>query len=103
MYKRGDLFRSHALKALFLEYGSHHAPPGGFAVLERVDQRQGHLALFQVAQDGLTQLLRRGGEVEEVVHELKRQPRIAAILGQSLLDAVALTTQHRSQPSAAAE
>src|SRR5580765_1775553 len=55
----------------------------GFAVLllpEQVDQRQRHLALAQVAANRLADRLRVAGEVEQVVHELKRDTEVEPVL-----------------------
>ena len=73
------------------------------AILQRKDQRQRHFAFLQIAQHGLAQLFERCREIEQIVHQLKRQPRIPPIFGERFFDMLGLLPEHGAEPRTAAE
>src|SRR5262249_54816760 len=73
------------------------------AVLHRVDQRQSDFAFLQVAENGLAQLLCGGGEIEQVVDELKRETSVTAVFGKSEFVGVFHSAENGAEARATAE
>ena len=57
---------------------------GGRIARQQPDEREGDLALAQVAAHGLSERLGVAGEVEQVVHQLKRDAEVEPVLAQRL-------------------
>src|SRR5215472_8853692 len=73
------------------------------AVFHGVDERQGDFAFFQIAEDGLAELFGGSGEIEEVVHHLKSEAGVAAVVGESFFFVAAESAENCSQARAATE
>jgi|GEM_PF-4980943 len=56
------------------------------AALQRVDDGQSRLAFAQVGGGGLAEDLVVGGEVEDVVDDLKGEAEVAAVLAEGVLE-----------------
>src|SRR5262249_27980666 len=70
---------------------------------QRENQRQRHLSFLQIAQHWLAKLLWRGREVQKIVDQLKREPRVAPVFRHRLFDVPRLLPQHSAQPRASTE
>ena len=110
-----NLVRTHAQESALFQH-LRHQPPAfaklmpvaiaigrARAILQRKNQRQRHFAFLQIAQHRLAQLFGRRREIQQIVHQLKRQPRIAPVFGERFFDMLRLLAQHRAEPRASAE
>ena len=69
-----------ALEAEIFEHPADRLVFMAGSALQRVDNGQGGLAFPQIAGDWLTQYLLGGGQVQNVVHNLKGDSQVAAVL-----------------------
>src|SRR5882724_5018823 len=81
----------------------HQLPRLTVTILHRINQRQRDFSFFQIAQHRLAQLLRRGRKIQQIVHELKRQPGILSIICQRLFLFPFKPAKHGAEPRASAE
>ena len=66
-----QFFRLHGIKFFFFEDAGDQFAGFAMAIFHGVDQRKSDFAFFQIAEDGFAELFAGGGEIEQVVHELK--------------------------------
>src|SRR5580700_8630708 len=103
MDERHQRFRAHGIKFFFLEDAGYKFAGVAVAVFHDVNQWQRNLAFFQIAQYRLAELLRRSSEIEQIIDQLKRQARIAAIFGKRQFVGAFKPTQNRPKPRTPAE
>src|SRR6202030_2876235 len=86
---------------LFEDARDHFA---GFAVavFHGVDEWKGDFAFFQIAEDGLAELLAGSGEIQKIIHELKRQAGIAAVVGERVFVFLVEAAEDSAEAGAAA-
>src|SRR5215471_7249552 len=72
-------------------------------VLHGINERQGDLALFKIAENWFAQLFCRGGKVQEIIDKLKGEARVAPVLRQSELIRAFPPAKDRAEPGATAE
>ncbi len=58
---------------------TNHFPLCGITVFQRVNQRQGWLALGEVVTDVLAEFVAFGGVIQRIVDQLKRGPQVPAV------------------------
>ena len=70
---------------------------------QHMDERQRHLAFAQIAADRFADRRRIADEIQQIVHQLKRDPEVEAVLAQRLLTLAADVAEHAANLRAPTE
>ena len=103
MHQSDQGFRLNGVKFFFFEDLCNEFAGVAMAVFHGVDQRQSDFAFFEIAEHRLAELLGGGGEIEQVVHQLKRQAGVAAVVGEGFFFGAFESAKDRAESRAAAE
>src|SRR3989442_8244554 len=98
-----DFAELHGVETALLEHAGDLLRFLGTALLQQIDERQRHLAFAQIAADGFPENVFRRDEVQDIVHELERQPEVGPVSAQLDLLFFAPSGQQRAQPQAGRE
>ena len=70
------------MKFLFFENARNQFAGVAMAIFHGVDQRQRDFAFFQIAEHRLAELFGGSGEIQQIIHQLKCQAGVAAVVGE---------------------
>ncbi len=98
--QRNDCLRADGIEFLFFQHARDQFARIAMAVFHRVDQRQGDLPFFQVAEDRFAELLRGRRKIQQIVDELKRQARVSPVICERLLFFTLETAKHGAKARA---
>ena len=74
-------FGLNGVELFFFEDASDHFAGFAVSVFHGVDQWEGDFAFFQIAEDGLAELLAGSSEIQKIIDELEGETGIAAVIG----------------------